>query len=109
MFAFIHFQVQAKLCIINAFQEDPTCTRSKSFWQVETGYGTLQCERGFGSCPGANNDRCYPYIVCSSKLVGSSNAWSPELNGGRFYEYNGDAGHAKTYATTVRCVLDLGT
>ena len=73
---------------------------------VNSGYGTLQCERGFDSCPGAINNRCYPYIVCSSKPVGDSNAWSPELNGGRFYEYNCDAGHAKTNATTVRCVLD---
>ena len=65
---------------------------------------TRPLDVNFGS--GTINNRCYPYIVCSSKPVGDSNAWSPELNGGRFYEYNGDAGHAKTNATTVRCVLD---
>ena len=73
------------------------------------GYGTLQCypDYGAGRCPGDANSNCYPYVVWSSKLVGDSNAWSPELNGGRFFEYVGDAGHIKTNAFTVRCVLDM--
>ena len=83
----------------------------KKLCDHNAGYGTLQCypDYGAGRCPGAANSNCYPYVVWSSKLVGDSNAWSPELNGGRFFEYVGDAGHIKTNAFTVRCVLDMDT
>ena len=60
-----------------------------------------------GGCQGGVNNNCYPYIVWSGKQISTTHSWSPELNGGRFYEYNGEAGHSVTQAESVRCVLDL--
>ena len=72
-----------------------------------SGYGTLQCSYTGtnGYCPGAVNNNCYPYIVWSDKRLTNSQAWSPELREGRFYEYIGDTGHPITQTMSVRCVL----
>ena len=72
----------------------------------ESGYGTLQCNYTgtSGYCPGAGGN-CYPYVVWSSRQVGNSNIWSPELHAGIFSEIYGDRGLAMTNAFTVRCVL----
>ena len=74
---------------------------------TSSSYGAAQCLYLVGGCQGGVNNNCYPYIVWSGKQISTTHSWSPELNGGRFYEYNGEAGHSVTQAEFVRCVLDL--
>lgn len=82
------------------------CNPADELCDWNTGYGTLYCGSGTGSCPGSCENGCYAHHVWSSNRVGDSNAWSPELWDGRFFGYHGDAGHDIYYAFGVRCVLD---
>ena len=71
-------------------------------------YGAAQCLNLVDGCQGASGDYCFPYVVWSSKQPSSTTHWSPELNGGSFFETLDPAGHDSLHAFTVRCVLDLG-
>lgn len=78
-------------------------------WAASSSYGAARCDSLGGGCKGGANNNCYPYILWSGKQVSSTYSWSPELAQGRFFEYNGKAGHIITQAMSVRCVLDLQT
>jgi len=78
-------------------------------WAASSSYGAARCDSLGGGCKGGANNNCYPYILWSGKQVSSTYSWSPELAQGRFFEYNGEAGHIITQAMSVRCVLDLQT
>ena len=76
-------------------------------WYESSKYGAAQCGPFYGGCQGAMNNYCFPYVVWSSKQPSSTTHWSPELNGGKFFETLDPTGHNSLHAFTVRCVLDL--
>ncbi len=76
-------------------------------WYESSKYGAAQCGPFYGGCQGAMNNYCFPYVIWSSKQPSSTTHWSPELNGGKFFETLDPTGHHSLHAFTVRCVLDL--
>ena len=64
----------------------------------------MQCNWNTSGCPGANNDRCYPYGIWSSTKVGVDTYSNRELNSGL---YENTFERSVTYAFGVRCVLDF--
>ena len=83
---------------IHCFLKNLFCTMlADRLCDANAGYGTLQCLRVIGECPGAAESKCYPYHV-----------WTGE--GGQYELVNGGfvvTGGNLTNAFSVRCVLDL--
>ena len=74
-----------------------------------SGYGTLHCYIGKGSCPGSavgtnNANDCHPYHVWTSDSDRSTYYYAPHLQYGVFTP---DWDGTYTYAFSVRCVLDM--
>ena len=66
-----------------------------------SGYSSAYCNNS-NSCPGSNNDNCYPSEVWSSSVSGS-NSYYYNLNNGSWNQNN----NYRTNAFSVRCVTDL--
>ena len=75
---------------------------------ANSGYGTLRCAPGYGSCPGSNGGNCWPLHVWSSTLIDGTSYYALYISSGM-----ADASHSKlndrysTNAFSVRCVLDM--
>ena len=77
------------------------------FFDVWSGYGTLQCFRGTDGCPGAYESNCYPYVVWSGTphTTESESYHGHYMDKGVFHS-NPNQPHI-TRAYGVRCVLEL--
>ena len=73
-----------------------------------SGYGTLHCYIGKGSCPGSANGNCFPNHVWSSTLISGTSYYALNLNsGGVDTTHSTLSNRYATHAFAVRCVLDL--
>ena len=100
----LKFQSERKY--LRMYPADKLCDRY-------AGYGTLQCNYGYGSCPGAapgtgNANNCFPNHVWSSTLISGTSYYALNLNsGGVDTTHSTLSNRYATHAFAVRCVLDL--
>ena len=65
-------------------------------------FSSARCNSSY-SCPGSNDDFCYPYTVWSGTVNGSSVAYNYNLFSGSWHQTN----NYRTFAFSVRCVAEL--
>ncbi len=69
---------------------------------ANSGYSSAYCIHS-NSCPGSGDGWCYPYLVWSGTVNGSSTAYNYHLNSGSWYLGN----NYRTDAFSVRCVAEV--